>query len=201
MSSSSSSSSSASAQERKFGAEKEIRLYNPYDFYGTSGGASSGAADLYRLPSAPEFLFTEEAAFQRRSLGENIQYYTGVGYLGGAVLGGAKGIFDGIRSREVDDTTKLRLNRVLNASGHTGRSIGNKVGVLGLLYAGVESGTWYLRGADDILNPVLAGLATGALYKAAAGPRTAAIAGALGGIAAGSVVAGKHIVRRYLPSL
>ncbi|KAJ7547938.1 hypothetical protein O6H91_08G110600 [Diphasiastrum complanatum] len=174
------------------------RYYNPYaDLYGNIDQRSMDS--LYRLPTAPEFLFTEEAAFQRRSFGENLTYYTGCGYLSGAVLGGSKGLVDGLRSREDGDTLKLRVNRVLNASGHKGRAIGNTFGILGLLYAGMESGTCYLRGTDDILNNVIAGLGTGALYKAAAGPRTAAIAGAVGGMAAGGIVAGKQLFKRYLP--
>jgi import inner membrane translocase subunit TIM23 len=87
----------------------------------------------------------------------------------------------------------------LNASGHRGRTTGNKFGILGLLYAGMESGTYYLRGTDDdIGNNIMAGLATGAAYKAAAGVRTAAIAGALGGIAVGGLVGVKQFSRRYL---
>lgn len=54
-------------------------------------------------------------------------------------------------------------------------------------------------GKDDLLNSVLAGLGTGALYKAASGPRSAAVAGAIGGLAAGFAVAGKQTIKRYIP--
>ena len=37
----------------------------------------------YKLPSQPEFLFSEEAAVHRRSWSENLTYYTGTGYVTG----------------------------------------------------------------------------------------------------------------------
>eukprot|EP00252_Welwitschia_mirabilis_P019352 TRINITY_DN4452_c0_g2_i1.p1 TRINITY_DN4452_c0_g2~~TRINITY_DN4452_c0_g2_i1.p1 ORF type:complete len:192 (-),score=12.61 TRINITY_DN4452_c0_g2_i1:1038-1613(-) len=172
------------------------RIYNPY-------GDLNGAIDykplrnLYELPTSPEFLFQEEAAVQRRSWGENLQYYTGCGYLLGAVSGAGVGMVEGLKAREPGDSLKLRINRVLNASGHSGRKFGNKLGVIGLLYAGMESGIVAARnGQDDIWNSVSAGLATGALYRATAGPRSAAVAGAIGGVVVGALVAGKQVLRR-----
>jgi len=57
----------------------------------------------------------------------------------------------------------------------------------------------YFRDTDDLVNSAVAGLGTGAIYKAAAGPRSAAIAGAVGGIAASVAVAGKQALKRYVP--
>jgi len=174
------------------------RLYNPY-------GDLQGAIDyrpiqnIYQIPTSAEFLFQEEAAVQRRSWGENITYYTGCGYVLGAVSGASVGLVEGLKCREPGDSMKLRVNRVLNASGHTGRKFGNRLGVMGLMYAGLESGIVAARGTDDIINNVCAGLGTGALYKAAAGPRSAAIAGVIGGLAVGALVAGKQALKRYVP--
>ncbi|KAK3014076.1 hypothetical protein RJ639_008208 [Escallonia herrerae] len=155
--------------------------------------------NLYNLPTSPEYLFQEQATVNRRSWSENLQYYTGSGYLGGAVLGGAKGAAEGLRAAEPGDSLKLRVNRVLNSGGHAGRRLGNSLGVLGLIFAGLESAIVHWRGSDDVLNSVGAGLGTGALYRAASGPRSAAIAGAIGGLAAGAAVAGKQAMRRYVP--
>ncbi|KAI4379014.1 hypothetical protein MLD38_016422 [Melastoma candidum] len=155
--------------------------------------------NLYTLPTSPEYLFHEESLHHHRSWGENLQYYTGSSYLLGALSGGIKGTLDGVRSAETGDSLKLRVNRVLNEGGKMGRRWGNSLGVLGLLFAGVESGMVYWRGTDDMINSVVAGLGTGALYKATAGPRSAAIAGAIGGIVAGVAVAGKQAVKRYVP--
>ena len=46
---------------------------------------SRHGSPVYRLPKQPEFLFSEEAAVHRRSLSENLTFYTGSGYLTGAV--------------------------------------------------------------------------------------------------------------------
>lgn len=167
------------------------RLYNPYQDLGVP------VQTLYKLPTSPEYLFQEESVAQRRSWGENLTYYTGIGYLGGAVVGAGKGLVEGVKASEAGDTMKLRINRILNASGHAGRKIGNRAGVIGLLYAGMESGMVAVRDTDDIINSVVAGLGTGALYKAAAGPRSAAVAGAIGGIAVGLAVTGKQVLKSW----
>lgn len=169
------------------------RLYNPYQ------DLQVPIQNLYKLPTSPEFLFQEEAIAQRRSWGENLTYYTGIGYLAGAVSGAGLGLIEGVKSSEPGDTMKLRVNRILNASGHTGRKFGNRAGVIGLMYAGLESGMVAARDTDDIFNSVVAGLGTGALYKAASGPRSAAVAGAIGGVVVGLAVMGKQMVRRYVP--
>uniref|UniRef100_A0A5B7ARC6 Mitochondrial import inner membrane translocase subunit TIM23-2-like n=1 Tax=Davidia involucrata TaxID=16924 RepID=A0A5B7ARC6_DAVIN len=169
------------------------RLYNPYQ------DLQVPIQNLYKLPTSPEFLFQEESLAQRRSWGENLTYYTGFGYLAGSVTGAGKGLVEGVKASEPGDTMKLRVNRILNASGHTGRKFGNRAGVLGLLYAGMESGMLAVRDTDDVVNSVVAGLCTGALYKAAAGPRSAAVAGAIGGVVVGLAVAGKQMMKRYVP--
>ncbi|GLJ22207.1 hypothetical protein SUGI_0417370 [Cryptomeria japonica] len=150
------------------------RLYNPYeDLHGPAFDIRP-VKSLYQIPTTPEFLFQEEAALKRRSFSDNITYYTGSAYLTGAVSGAAVGLVEGLKAAEAGDSTKLRINRVLNSSGHTGRKFGNRLGVIGLLYAGLESGIVAARGTDDSINSVIAGLGTGALFRAAAGIRSAA---------------------------
>ncbi|KAJ9692022.1 hypothetical protein PVL29_011221 [Vitis rotundifolia] len=169
------------------------RLYNPYQ------DLQIPIQNIYKLPTSPEFLFQEESVAQRRSWGENLTYYTGIGYLSGAVAGAAKGLVDGVKASEPGDTVKLRINRILNASGHTGRKFGNRAGVIGLMYAGLESGIVAVRDTDDVVNSVVAGLGTGALYRAAAGVRSAAVAGAIGGVVVGAAVTAKQVLKRYVP--
>lgn len=169
------------------------RLYNPYQ------DLNIPYQTLYRLPTSPEFLFQEEAVAQRRSWSENLTYYTGMAYLGGAGGGAVMGIAEGVKAAEPGDTLKLKINRILNASGQSGRNFGNRLGILGLMYAGMESGMVAWRDTDDVINSVVAGLGTGALYKAAAGPRSAAVAGAIGGLVVGLAVTGKQVLKRYVP--
>ncbi|CAN1168045.1 Mitochondrial import inner membrane translocase subunit TIM23-1 [Linum perenne] len=174
--------------------DHRYRKYHPYqDFY------TVPSQSLYNLPTSPEILFQEQAARQRRTWSENLTYYTGAGYLGGAVVGAAKGTFQGIKAAEAGDTLKLRLNRILNSGGQSGGRLGNSMGVLCLMFSGIESSLIALRDTDDLVNTVVAGLGTGAIYRAARGPRSAAIAGAIGGIAAAAAVAGKQAVKRYVP--
>ncbi|KAF9625606.1 hypothetical protein IFM89_024379 [Coptis chinensis] len=146
-----------------------------------------------------DFLFQEEAGIQRRSWGENVTYYAGSGYLTGILLGGSRGIYEGIKSGEKGESRKIRVSRILNSTGARGSKLGNSLAALGLIYAGLESGIVGYRNTDDVWNNVLAGLGTGAFYKVASGPRTAVVAGVIGGLAAGAVAAGKHVVKRYVP--
>ncbi|KAF5198935.1 Mitochondrial import inner membrane translocase subunit tim23-3 [Thalictrum thalictroides] len=177
------------------------RLFNPYE-----------SLQQPNLPNIPSqildsknlFLFHEESGPQRRSYGESIQYYTGSMYLTGAILGGAKGSVEGIMAAERSDTTKIRVNRILNAGGHVGRKYGNSLGVLGFMFGVMEGGIIYCRnGEDGISSTVLAGLGAGAVYKIASGPRSAALAGAIVGLAAAGAVAAKQavwpVIKRYVP--
>ncbi|CAI8607957.1 unnamed protein product [Vicia faba] len=171
----------------------QTRFYNPYK------DLEVPSRNLYQLPTSPEFLFDEEALRKRRSWGENLTFYTGCGYLGGSIAGAGVGLVNGVRSFESGDTMKLRVNRILNSSGHSGRTWGNRVGIIGLMYAGIESGIEAARDTDDAWNSVAAGLGTGALYRAARGVRSAAVAGAVGGVLVGAAVTAKQALKRYVP--
>ncbi|KAM0882559.1 hypothetical protein ACQ4PT_032184 [Festuca glaucescens] len=59
---------------------------------------------------------------------------TGIGYLSGALVGAAMGLREAARVAEPGDTAKIWANRVLNSCGATGRRMGNRLGVIGLLY-------------------------------------------------------------------
>ncbi|KAJ9190356.1 hypothetical protein P3X46_001571 [Hevea brasiliensis] len=167
------------------------RLYNPYQ------DLNIPIQNLYQLPTSPEFLFTEESLHQRRSWGENLTFYTGSAYLAASIGGASVGLFSALKSFESTDTLKLKVNRILNSSGHSGRVWGNRIGVVGLIYAMTESGVVAVTDRDDVWTSVAAGLGTGAVCRAARGVRSAAVAGALGGLVAGAAVAGKQTLKRY----
>ncbi|KAI3493509.1 hypothetical protein L1887_41901 [Cichorium endivia] len=85
------------------------------------------------------------------------------------VFGTGKSLQDGVKAFEAGDTMKLRVNRILNASGHASRPIGCLEGVIRFLYAGMESrmfggSSWMYRG-----------------------------------IGVGLAVTGKHVLKRYVP--
>ncbi len=53
---------------------------------------SRNGSPVYRLPKQPEFLFSEEAAVHRRSLSENLTFYTGSGYLTGEIIADSRNV-------------------------------------------------------------------------------------------------------------
>lgn len=173
------------------------RLYNPYE--GLHASLDPRVLGNIRLPNAPEHLFSEEATRHKRSWGENLSYYTGLGYLGGTLAGGVYGGIEGSRAKPQAslDTAKLRLNRLINSTMHRGRMFGNTFGILGLFYAVFESFAQSRldHTIPDDISSVLAGVATGAIYRAAAGPRSIAVGSAMGGMAALALVMSKNAVQ------
>jgi len=166
--------------------------YNPYE--GLPSTLDPGMLNkLYNLPEAPEYLFDEEARVQRRSASENLTYCTGVGYFTGSILGGGYGALKGLKppTAGIPDTSKLRLNRVLNGASNRGMFFGNTIVVLGLFYAASDSFMVYMRdGEDDALNQVAAGAAAGMMFKATSGPRAIMVYGSAGGaLALGATLA------------
>ncbi|XP_010419008.1 PREDICTED: mitochondrial import inner membrane translocase subunit TIM23-3-like [Camelina sativa] len=175
--------------------QQKYRQYNPYHEQ-----INLPYRQIYELPTSPEFLFEEEATKKRLTWGENLTFFTGCGYVTGSVLGAAKGAIDGIRGAERGESLKIRANRILNSGGLVGRRGGNCLGSLGLIFAAMESGVTHLRDGDDgSLTTVIAGLATGVLYRAARGPRSAVVAGVVGGVTAFAAVAGRSTVKRFVP--
>ena len=77
------------------------------------------------------------------------------------MLGGSSGALAAFSKKpEIPLTTlRLRLNRLLNMTGKTGRLTGNALGVLGLFFSSFESGYgWLSDGATpDAINSVAAG--------------------------------------------
>lgn len=61
-----------------------------------------------------------------------------------------------------------------------GSGTANTLGTLAVMYSGFGVILQYARGEDDDINTVLAGTATGLLYKSSAGLRKCAIGGAMG---------------------
>lgn len=209
------------------------RLYNPYDGLGAvldSRRRGEGPV-TFRLPQAPEYVFNEEATVQKRSISENICFYTGLGYLSGvlvyhdgwqyvhhhhtgATTGGMRGAVAALKAKPDHgiDTNRLRVNRFLNLSGvwrlcscnksttstigKAGRTAGNSLGVLGLFFAASESGIDKLADGQipDAMVTMLAGATTGAVFRSARGPRTAAVAGGVGMAAAGLLVVARKTI-------
>lgn len=181
-------------------SQDATRLYNPYEGLGVAlDRRGAGGAAAFRLPHQPEFLFSEEALVHKRSWSENLTYYTGAGYLVGAIVGGARGSANALSAPVAVagvDSSRLRVNALLNTGGRMGRSAGNSLGVLGLLFASFESFIGYMADGQvpDEACTLGAGALTGAMYRSVRGPKQAAAAAAVGTIGAALLLSGRKFI-------
>ncbi|GLI63889.1 hypothetical protein VaNZ11_007006 [Volvox africanus] len=175
------------------------RLYNPYEGLAAQVGTTK---HVFRLPDGPEFVFEEEASVRRRDWTQHLQFYCGGGYLAGGVVGVATGLYKFAFDKPeiVTDTLKLKTNRLLNTAGSFARPFSNSCGILGLYFSGFESLFVYQLepyGLPDNVSTLLAGFASGALFRLPRGPRQAMVAGVVGVVGAGGITA----LRKLFPTL
>ena len=104
----------------------------------------------------------------------------------GLGIGGVWGLKEGLgRQLGPNTSAKLRLNSILNACSRRGVMLGNSLGVLAIFYNITNSSLDTVRGQHDIFNSMGAAALSGALYKATAGVRPAAMSAGIMAAAAG----------------
>ncbi|KAG0196019.1 Mitochondrial import inner membrane translocase subunit tim23 [Mortierella sp. GBA30] len=128
-----------------------------------------------------------------RGWSDDLTYGTGLTYITALSLGGAFGLYEGLRSSP-SPALKIRLNTVLNSMTRRGPFIGNSAGVMALMYNGLGGAIGKARGYHDPLNSVAAGALTGALFKSTAGLRAAGSAGGVCAVLAGIWAFGKEAI-------
>lgn len=157
---------------------------------GLGGGLSGGAGGLqglspylnidpsYLQTSAPEYLFDQEA---KRGKMEKSFTAIGTAVCVGAALGGAYGLYDGIRQTALSDFKgKLRRTQVMNYTIKSGATVSNALGSIAVVYSGLYCLLSLVQEEDVEAKSILSGTLTGLLFKSTAGVRKCALGGAFG---------------------
>jgi import inner membrane translocase subunit TIM23 len=150
------------------GAQSNIQGLSPYLNIDTS-----------YLQSSPEYLFDQET---KRGKMEKSFSAIGTAVCFGSGLGGAYGIYDGVRQTALSDLSgKLRRTQIMNYMLKGGASAGNALGTVAVVYSLTHcliSLTAYEE--DDELKSLVSGTVAGAVFKSTAGIKKCALGGAIG---------------------
>jgi len=124
--------------------------------------------DTSYLQSSPEYLFDQET---KRGKMEKSFSAIGTAVCIGAGIGGAHGLYDGVRQTALADLSgKLRRTQIMNYTLKGGASVGNALGTVAVLYSLTHcliSLTVYEE--DDEPKSMVSGAVTGAIFKSTAG--------------------------------
>ncbi|XP_017107042.2 mitochondrial import inner membrane translocase subunit Tim23 isoform X1 [Drosophila bipectinata] len=128
----------------------------------------------------PEFIFPEGANKQRGRF-ELAFSQIGTSVMIGGGIGGVAGVYNGFKvTKALNQTGKLRRTQLINHIMKQGSGTANTLGTLAVLYSACGVLLQFVRGEDDHVNTMMAGSATGLLYKSTAGLRRCALGGAIG---------------------
>ncbi|XP_016968732.1 mitochondrial import inner membrane translocase subunit Tim23 isoform X1 [Drosophila biarmipes] len=134
----------------------------------------------YLLQAQPEFIFPEGANKQRGRF-ELAFSQIGTSVMIGGGIGGMAGVYNGFKvTKALKQTGKLRRTQLINHIMKQGSGTANTLGTLAVLYSACGVLLQFVRGEDDHINTVIAGSATGLLYKSTAGLRRCTFGGAIG---------------------
>jgi len=129
----------------------------------------------------------EFLSYQKRGWFERATYATGMCYMAGIGLGGARGFVTGL-ANSPSPRLRVRVNSILNGCGR-GARLGNSLGVLAMMFTcwetvfdTVEVDKHVRLPGSDWLSPVLAASATGVVFRGTAGAGVAALSGVVGGV-------------------
>ncbi|XP_041362618.1 mitochondrial import inner membrane translocase subunit Tim23-like [Gigantopelta aegis] len=127
-----------------------------------------------------EFIFPEGASRQRGRLELSFSQIGGSVFAGAAV-GGLNGLYAGLRETQAAQLTgAVRRTQMLNFITKRGASSAQTLGVVALMYSIFGVVLWWGRGVEDELNTVVAGTATGLLYKCSGGWKRCLRGGGIG---------------------
>ncbi|XP_078037951.1 translocase of inner mitochondrial membrane 23 isoform X2 [Augochlora pura] len=169
--------------------DKNLRNSKKYDDLNIPVKSQQGLTQLspylnfdpaYVSPSQPEYIFPEGAVKQRGRF-ELAFSQIGAACIIGAGIGGATGLYKGIKATSLaGQTGKLRRTQLINYVMKSGSSLANTFGIVSVMYSGFGVLLSWARGTDDSLNTLTAAMSTGMLFKSTAGPRKCVMGGCIG---------------------
>jgi len=128
----------------------------------------------------PEFIFPEGASRQRGRF-ELAFSQIGTSAMAGAGIGGVAGLYNGIKTTAaLQQYGKLRRTQLLNHVMKQGSATASTLGTITVMYSAFGVFLQWIRDEEDEINTVLAGTATGLLYKSSAGLKKCALGGGIG---------------------
>lgn len=132
-------------------------------------------------PSPENQFILLEGANERRGRFELAFSQIGSSVMAGAAFGGANGIVSGWKATSAAQLTGgIRRTQMLNYIAKQGAGSAQTLGVVAVLYSIFGVAVSKARGADDEINTLVAGTATGLLFKSTSGWRRCLRAGGIG---------------------
>ncbi|XKL62040.1 hypothetical protein PGB90_001873 [Kerria lacca] len=130
--------------------------------------------------SHPEFILPEGAG-ERRNRFELAFSQIGSCCMSGALLGGANGLYNGLKKVTLEGQTgKLKMTTLLNHVMKRGSSSANTLGVIAVMYSAFGTILEKSRGVEDEVNTMVSATATGMIFRSTCGLKKCAIGGGIG---------------------
>ena len=162
-------------------------LFGSYPSFGGGIGRTGSLTGLspylnvdpsYLQTQVPEFIRNEET---KRGNMENSFTAIGSSVLLGGTIGGAYGLYDGIRLTAVSQMKgKLRRTQILNHTLKSGGSVSNALGSIAVVYSSLYILMSQVYEEENEIKTCVTGAATGLLYKSSSGIKSCAKGGLFG---------------------
>ena len=162
-------------------------LFGSYPSFGGGIGRTGSLTGLspylnvdpsYLQTQVPEFIRNEET---KRGNMENSFTAIGSSVLLGGTIGGAYGLYDGIRLTALSQMKgKLRRTQILNHTLKSGGSVSNALGSIAVVYSSLYILMSQVYEEENEIKTCVTGAATGLLYKSSSGIQSCAKGGLFG---------------------
>ncbi|XP_053392456.1 mitochondrial import inner membrane translocase subunit Tim23-like [Mercenaria mercenaria] len=146
---------------------------------GTAGLSPYMNLDPTLISDNENYILSEGAGGHHRGKFEKaFSQIGGCVFVGGA-LGGANGIYTGLKETKGLQGS-VKRTQMLNFIAKQGASSAQAFGTVAFMYSAIDTSLSLLGSPDEDLNTVISGTATGLLYKSTAGLKGLRVGGAVG---------------------